>query len=113
MRKLGLALVLAVLLPALPATAADQKCETGPVMRNFGKAPWMVYSCDDKKTLVLISAPGNPATPAFFVMNPLGDGYEIQNKGSANQTVSTAAYHDLKNLSAKEIAELIAATEAQ
>lgn len=113
MKKLALILAAPLLLLQAATTLADQQCKTGPITRTFGKVPWLVYSCDDKKSLVLISGPGNPATPAFFVMNPVGDGYDIQNKGSGNQAISTAAYQDLKNLSANEIAELIAATAGQ
>jgi hypothetical protein len=102
---------LILLAPAAPA--ADQQCKTGPVTRTFGQVPWLVYSCEDKRSLLVVSAPGNPAMPAFFVMNPVGEGYDIRNQGSGNQAISTAAYHDLKKLSAKEIAELIAATQAQ
>src|SRR5262245_44179947 len=104
MQKLLPILAAIVLCLQLPAAQADQKCKTGPVTRTFGKVPWLVYSCDDKKSLLLVSGPGNPAMPAFFTMTPVGDGYEIQNKGSGNQAVSGAAYLELKKLSTKDVA---------
>jgi hypothetical protein len=113
MKSLVPILAAMVLLLQAPVALADQQCKTGPVTRSFGQVPWLVYSCDDKRSLIVVSAPGNPAMPAFFVMNPVGEGYEIQNKGSGNQAISAAAYHDLKKLSAQDIAELIAATQTQ
>lgn len=113
MKKPGSILAASLLALSASAAVADLQCKTGPVTRTFGKVAWLVYSCDDRKSLVLISAPGNPAMPAFFVMNPVGESYDIRNKGSGNQTISTAAYRDLKNLSSTEIAELIAATKAK
>lgn len=99
---------------SLPARGeeASQKCDVGPITRTYGKVPWLVYSCRDKRSLLLVSAPGNAAMPAFFVFRPSGDGYELRNQGSANQAISAAAYAELSRLTPKQIGELIAATEA-
>ena len=117
MRKFALiiaaiGLALAAFAPAHGDEAA-QKCDVGPITRTYGNAPWLVYSCRDQRSLVIMSAPGNAAMPAFFVFHPRGEGYELRNQGSANQAISAAAYAELSRLSPKQIADLIAATAAQ
>jgi hypothetical protein len=110
-------ILVAILLLALAAPAraddASKKCDVGPVTRTYGNVPWLVYSCRDKRSVVVVSAPGNAASPAFFVFYPRGEGYELRNQGSANQAISAAAYEELSRLTPKDIAELIAATEAK
>jgi hypothetical protein len=117
MKKLAsaLAIVFAALQSPVAAHAEDasKKCDVGPVTRTYGNAPWLVYSCRDKRSVVLVSAPGNAASPAFFVFYPRGEGYELRNQGSANQAISAAAYEELSRLTPKDIADLISATEAK
>ena len=116
MRKL--AILLAAVGPLLaapwPAPAEETlQCDIGPITRTYGNVPWFVYSCRDERSVLIVSAPGNAAAPAFFVFLPRGDGYELRNQGSANQSISVAAYAELSKLTPEDIAELIAATRAQ
>ncbi len=117
MKRFGLALAIIIVALQAPIAAhgdeASQKCDVGPITRTYGNAPWLVYSCRDQRSLVIMSAPGNAAMPAFFVFHPRGEGYELRNQGSANQAISAAAYAELSRLSPKAIADLIAATQAQ
>lgn len=117
MRKFALILAAIGLAFAVPAPArgdeAAQKCDVGPITRTYGNAPWLVYSCRDERSLLIVSAPGNAAAPAFFVFHPRGEGYELRNQGSANQAISAAAYVELNRLSPEAIADLIAATQTQ
>ena len=117
MKRFGLALAIVIIALQAPTAArgdeASQKCDVGPITRTYGNAPWLVYSCRDRHSILIVSAPGNAAMPAFFVFHPRGEGYELRNQGSANQAISAAAYAELSRLSPKQIADLIAATEAQ
>ena len=51
-------------------------CEVGPVTRTYGQSGWLVYGCSDKRSLVFVSAPGNPAKilpisdPKKFSLSP-------------------------------------------
>ena len=67
------ALLFSVVLNPLSAIAVDEdsfECNIGPVTKTYGQAQWLVYSCNDDKTLVIVSAPGNPATPFYFTFLP-------------------------------------------
>lgn len=43
-------------------------CDIGPGTKTFGKSSWLVYSCTDNKSLVMVSAPGSPAVPFYFFL---------------------------------------------
>src|SRR5258708_6022499 len=65
--------VLVGLLGAAPAQAPTDSpsptqlnCKSGPLTRTFGKTSWYVYGCDDGHSVVVITAPGNPAMPFYF-----------------------------------------------
>ena len=58
-------------------TAAPLQCDIGPITKEFGSVPWLLYSCDDGKSLVVISAPGSPAAPFYFMFSPEGRGYHL------------------------------------
>ena len=95
-----------------PQAQPGMKCETGPVTRTFGGNLWLVYSCDDKATIVVISSQGNPATPFYFILNPKGSGYAIYGEGNGDKAASDAAGGDLARLTPNDIAALIGATQA-
>jgi hypothetical protein len=41
--------------------AAPLQCDIGPITKSFGSVPWLVYSCADGKSLVVVSTPGSQA----------------------------------------------------
>ncbi|RDI96912.1 hypothetical protein DVT68_19505 [Dyella solisilvae] len=87
------------------------KCEVGPVSRQFGDTPWLVYSCEDAKSLVVVAAPGNPVMPFFFFLKHSQNGYTVRSEGTGDKSVTDAAAADLSQLSDEEIAALIAETQ--
>ena len=97
------------------ASAQDQEtplqCDVGPLKMTFGGNPWLVYSCSDGKTLVVVSDGDNPASPFYFVLQPRGDHYGMTGEGTGSKEASSAAFEDLKRLSADEIAAMLAATK--
>jgi len=106
------ALALAVLVNLADA-AAQLKCETGPVQRTFGSTPWLVYSCDDGYSVVVISAPGNPAMPFYFMFSRDGAGYHLEGEGTGRRESTAAAFEELKRLSASDVEALVAQTRAK
>ena len=94
------------------SSAAPTKCDIGPVKRTFGGTKWLVYSCNDQISLVIVSAPGNPAMPFYFFLTPEGASYRLMGEGNGSKTASKAALDDLSKLTRAEIAALFAATKA-
>ena len=44
-------------------------CFAGPLEKTFGDTKWLVYACDDSRSLAIVSAPGSPAMPFYFISN--------------------------------------------
>ncbi len=107
-----LALVLYCCIMAMSALAAGAlKCEIGPAAKNFGNVPWLVYGCDDGRSVVVVSAPGNPAMPFYFMFYPEKEGYRLVGEGSGRKEASSAAFAELSRLSAADVMELRVAAD--
>jgi hypothetical protein len=87
------------------------KCEVGPVTRQYGGADWLVYSCDDKRSRIVVTAPGNPAGPYYFFYLYSDKGYDLRGEGTGDKQATDKAYEDLKNLSEDQIASLLLETQ--
>lgn len=84
---------------------ADIKCETGPVMRVFGRTSWQVFSCDNGGLLALDSGP-----PPGTIFVTVTDGKVIaggQGGDDAEVKVATAAFEAMTEA---QIADIIAQT---
>lgn len=101
-------------LASAPALAAESslQCDTGPVNKTYGKTQWMVYSCADGRTLVIHSVSGSLAAPFYFMFHPKDGTYHLYGEGTGNKRATDAAYHEIKLLSAKQIAALIQETKS-
>lgn len=95
---------------ARPELQAALECRMGPLEKRFGGQPWLVYSCSDKASLVLASAPGNPASPFYFLVKPDGDGLAISGEGNGSKEVSAAAFEELRSLSPGDVRAIVAET---
>ena len=104
-------LLLALLAPIL-SIASPLQCDIGPITKEFGSVPWLLYSCDDGKSLVVVSAPGSRAMPFYFMFYPEGAGYHLRGEGTGDKTITDAALAELKALSNKDIVALVAQTLA-
>jgi hypothetical protein len=98
---------------AVSDDAAQQslKCDIGPVTKIYGTTQWLVYSCTDNRTLVIISALGNPGTPFYFMLSPHENGYQLSGEGTGRKDVTDAAFNELKELSGTDIVALIEQTK--
>lgn len=114
MRKLLFIIILFfnafVYLSALAAEKQVLKCNTGPVNKIYGKTNWLVYSCNDNATAVIVTDAGNPAMPFVFTLFKKDGGYQLTGEGAGSKEFADAAYNELKELSESDIKSLIAET---
>jgi hypothetical protein len=106
------ALIVSLLLPLTDATAEDTqshplKCETGPLRKEYGKTQWLVYACDDKHSLVLVSAEGNPASPFYFMFVWKDGAYVLHGEGMGKKDATQAAYDELSQLSKESVEAIV------
>jgi hypothetical protein len=62
--------------------------------------------------MVVVSAPGNPALPFYFLLKPNGGSYAIEGEGNGDKKASDAAGDSLSKMTPAEFAALLAATKA-
>ncbi|TBR36227.1 MULTISPECIES: hypothetical protein [Dyella] len=117
MKAMIASLALALVSAALPVYAqqAEQPmtCKTGPVAQEFGGTHWVVYSCSDNQTVIIVAPPENPAAPQFFTVRPDGKGVLASGEGSGKQEYSSKAFADVVKLKATDLANLVERTRAQ
>jgi len=91
-----------------PSGIQTQMCAAGPLYKDYGNTQWLVYSCDDSRTLVFVSAPGSAAAPYYF---KLAADRTLTGQGSGYKPAQDAAYTDIKGLSERDINDLIEQTK--
>jgi len=108
--------VLFLILPLCNSAFAVEKrsslsCATGPLHKSYGGTPWLVYSCSDRKTLIIITATGSPAMPYVFTFSLKKGKYHLRGKGKGNRNLTKAAYKELHRFSDTHIQKLINQTK--
>ncbi|HEX7643027.1 MAG TPA: hypothetical protein VF472_12545 [Burkholderiaceae bacterium] len=93
-------------------TSQSMKCEIGPVSKRFGETEWLVYSCSDGTSVVVTSAPGNPAMPFYFFLSLKDGKYQVTGEGNGNKDATKAAFNELSSLPASKITSLIVQTQS-
>ncbi len=86
-------------------------CDIGPVEKRFGNTRWLAYSCDDNRSVILVSAPGNPAMPFVFSLFARGETYQMRGEGTGSKAATAAAWAEISRLSVESIAALVAETK--
>jgi hypothetical protein len=94
------------------ADAQRLKCDTGPLQRTYAATQWLVYSCEDTRSLVFVTPQGNPAMPFYFFLRLSDGGYRLEGEGTGNKDVADSVAAELQRLSDIEIASLINETRA-
>jgi hypothetical protein len=87
-------------------------CTVGPVTKSYGNSEWLVYGCDDGRSVVVISSPGSAATPFVFFVVYGRVGLELHGEGNGNKAATDAAYASLKALTDDDVAKLYAEAKA-
>ncbi len=93
-------------------TPAPMDCSTGPVQRAYGGSDWLVYSCADRRSIVVVSAPGSRAGPFYFMLNATASGHNIFGEGNGDRTMTDRAHVQLAALSEADLNQLVAQTRA-
>jgi len=110
LRVLLTAAMTALSLPAWAEATLD--CRTGPVKKAYGATQWLIYSCSDGKSVVVVSA-GGPAAPFYFVFTPKpGGGYRLIGEGTGTKAATDAAHADLSKLTNADVQTLIRQTKS-
>jgi len=95
------------------ASSADTPiCDVGPIKKTFGGTSWLVYSCKDSPTLVIVTAIGSPATPFVFLFYQENGAYRLRGMGAGNKGLTDAAYEDLRLFTEQNITALILETKS-
>jgi hypothetical protein len=101
-----------VVLPLGANADVPLECDIGPITKTFGSVPWLVYSCTDRTSLVLLTAPGSSASPFYFIFSLDGATYRLRGEGAGSEAATDAALRELQALSRREIEGLIRETRA-
>ena len=81
------------------------------ITKTFGQTQWLVYGCNDDKTLVIVAAPGNPGAPYYFTFLPTDEGHRLFGEGAGKKEATAAASEQLKSLSEDDIGNVIKETK--
>lgn len=118
MRMLALVVLSLLAMTACASTSdtAEQPamaCDVGPLLKTYGTTEWLVYSCKDARSVVVVAAPGNPAMPFFFLLSPEDDGIRLYGEGEGDKNATKPAFDELKAVTASDLARLISETQQQ
>lgn len=97
--------------PTTPAQPPKPKlsCTSGPLHKTYGGSEWLLYACDDSRSLVVVTQEGNPAAPFYFIFYVTPEGaMKLDGEGNGDQRASDAAFAELKVLSGSDVAALVA-----
>jgi hypothetical protein len=98
-----------------PAMSGDAPppltCKIGPVAKTFGGSEWLIFSCDDERSVVLVSAPGSRASPFVFMFHWTENGdYQLTGEGTGDNAATSAAYNELAALTPLDVDKLASET---
>jgi hypothetical protein len=112
MRLHILLVAIAICLP-LPSGAqtAPMDCRVGPIIKTFGGSKWVVNSCSDGRTVILMAMDDSPAFPCFIEIAPSTKGYSIDGRGKGDKQATNAAMDELGALSVADIHAMIDETK--
>ena len=95
-----------------PPSSPSLKCDIGPISRTFGGAEWIVYSCDDHASMVVLPKGANPPLQFHFFLSPDAGAYKIVSQGDGDRKVIDPAKDELSKFTSADFAALLAATKA-
>jgi hypothetical protein len=87
-------------------------CDRGPFgSKTYGGTAWDIYGCNDSRSVAVVTAPGNPALPFYFLFAERNGQYRLSGEGTGRPEITRKAYADLVQLSQKDIQALVKATQ--
>lgn len=93
--------------PAEEERPPDLNCEVGPLHKTYGQTAWLVYACNDSRSVVIVSDKGNPALPFYFILyvRPNGD-MQLHGEGTGKTSATQSAFDEIKALTQADVARL-------
>ena len=83
-------------------------CKVGPLHKTYGQTQWLVYACDDSRSVVVVSDRDNPALPFYFIIYvKLNRDIQLYGEGDGKKAATRAAFDDLKKLTETDVADLV------
>ena len=110
MRLLLISIILTLATFDVLAEAPELSCDIGSVEKTFGGSSWLVHGCNDGHSVVVVSAPASPATPFYFLFTFNDGSYQLAGEGTGAKAATDAAYAELSELEAADIADLYVET---
>jgi hypothetical protein len=110
MKRVVAALLPALLLAAVEARAQGPKllCDRGPYStKTVGGTQWQIYGCNDNRSVAIVTAPGNPASPFYFLFAWVNGVYTVSGEGTGRRDLTDKAYKDLIKLNRQQIDALV------
>ncbi len=112
MRLHILLVAIAICLPLLAGAQTEpMDCRIGPLIKTFGGSKWVVNSCTDGRTVILMATDDSPAFPCFIMIEPSTRGYNIDGRGKGDRQATNAAMDELAALSVADIEGIIDETK--
>jgi hypothetical protein len=91
----------------LPPSAPGPKCTKAAATKTFGMTEWEVFGCDDDRTLFIVSAEGNPASPFYFTVYPENGEYHVFGEGTGDRQATDAAFKEIELFTSADIRALM------
>jgi hypothetical protein len=86
-------------------------CDRGPVAtKAFGGTQWQIYGCNDNRSVAIVTAPGNPAIPFYFLLAEINGVYTVSGEGTGRRDLTAKAYNDIIKLTRPQIDALVKET---
>ena len=117
MKQLACLVLAALLLVSSEAMAQGPSepritCDRGPfATKTYGGTAWDIYGCNDNRSVAVVTAPGNPALPFYFLFAERNGQYRLSGEGTGRPEITRKAYTDLVRLSQQDIQALVKATQ--
>jgi len=86
-------------------------CDRGPVAtKSFGGTQWQIYGCNDNRSVAIVTAPGSPAIPFYFLLAWVNGVYTVSGEGTGRRDLTAKAYSDIVKLTRPQIDALVKET---
>jgi hypothetical protein len=91
---------------------SDLICDVGPVSKTYGDTTWLVYACNDGRSLNIVSGPRSKALPFVFLFHWERGAYQLAGVGTGNKAFTDAAFSELRTFKTADIERLLAEAQA-
>ncbi len=83
-------------------------CDRGPFStKTFGGTSWQIYGCNDNRSVAIVTAPGSPAIPFYFLLAWVNGVYTVSGEGTGRRDLTAKAYNDIIKLTPPQIDALV------